>query len=222
MEGGSFVRRDRFFLVAVLVAGVSQSAPNARAQTDGSPNPLASVDAETMRSFIERPLFSPSRRPPGPPPTALAPPPVVVPEPGAERLRLLGTLLGPFGASALILDTSSGVTSSMTQGETVSGWHIVAIEPAAVRLERGAQSTVLALFQPGMSNPPKMATPALQGGGTAQTSRPPVAVAPAVRSSGANAAPPGTVPGTAAAQAASESPFQLTFGAPPPATAQTP
>lgn len=209
------MRRSSVFLLTALVAGIAQTAPDVRAQPDSSLNPLASIGAETMRSFIDRPLFSPSRRPPSPPPTPLAPAPVIRPEPSADQLRLLGTLLGPNGASALILDASTGVTSSMTQGETVSGWRIAAIEAALVRLERGAQSTVLALFRPGMPPPPARPASSFEDGITAQTLRPPVAAQATVRSSGTNTAPAGTIPGTAAAQAASESPFRLTFGAPP-------
>lgn len=197
-------------LLATLLAG---GPAHAQLVDAGVGNPLAAIPAESVRDALSRPLFSPNRRPPSPLARPLASPEPVVPLPSADQFRLLGTLVGPSAASAVILDTTSGTARTLTQGESVNGWRLASIEPALVRLEQGPRNVTLALFRPGVPAPAGAIAP----GRPAPLATPTQIAPPTPVASSPGGAPPGTVAGTAAAQVAAESPFRLTFGAPPPA-----
>ncbi|WP_062206124.1 hypothetical protein [Aureimonas sp. AU12] len=184
-------------------------------------NPLAGIAVSDMTSFLSRPLFSVSRRPALPAATiaapAPAPPPVTVST--AENLQLVGTLASDTGRLALIRDTARAETVSVADGDLVDGWRVVEIQSALVRIERDARTVSLEMFRPGAVPPPPAATPGRPAVAAAQSGAiAPVASPPAPQAGAApGAAPPGTVAGTAAAAVAAQSPYRLTFGAPPPA-----
>ena len=67
------------------------------------PNPVAAQSLEQLSTIVDRPLFSPSRRPPAPPP---APPPIVqaaeppAPPPPPPNLVLFGVVMDGESAVA--------------------------------------------------------------------------------------------------------------------------
>ena len=87
--------------------------------------PLAERSAEQAATAIERPLFSPSRRPAAPPAAAATPASPSLP-------RLAGTVIGPLGRHALFAGTGKPVTVGVN--DQVGGWIIQAIEAANVTL----------------------------------------------------------------------------------------
>ena len=91
------------------------------------------VEASTLLQVTERPLFSPTRRPPAPP---KAPPPAEPPD-----LLAAANLLGVYGegerAGALV--ESEGRVHRGKQGNQVAGWTLKSADAQMARFERGAE-----------------------------------------------------------------------------------
>jgi hypothetical protein len=120
-------------------------------------NPLWRIPLRAMSATRERPLFSPSRRPPRPAVVATAPPPpppaqLVPPEP---QLTLIGTVLGAGRGIGVFLDKTTKVIVRLSTGEGHDGWMLRAVQKHAVILERDRRDVTLAL--PG-SKPTEQAT----------------------------------------------------------------
>lgn len=177
-------------------------------------NPLGDVPLATASPFLDRPLFAASRRkavvplaaavmPAAPPPPETSP---------STNYRLLGTIATATGASAVIQDADGSRTRTVGRGEAFDRWRVAEIEASRVRLEDNKRSVWLKMFGP--------TVPAAGPTGSGQPNVPnpvpipPQAVlvetAPPVITGGA--APPGTVAGTAAAEAARRPAYSLTFG----------
>lgn len=177
-------------------------------------NPLGDVPLATVSPFLDRPLFAASRRKavvpqaavamPAPPPPAEAPP--------STNYRLLGTIATATGVSAVIQDADGGRTRTVGRGEAVDRWRIAEIEASRVRLEENGRSVWLEIFGP--------TVPAAGPAGSGRSSVPNPVVIPAEAVSvgtappatTGGAVPPGTVAGTAAAEAARRPTYSLTFG----------
>jgi hypothetical protein len=102
-------------------------------------NPLASLDKESLRDMTERPMFTPSRRPPSAPVTpaiepAFTPPPAPPPTPD---FTLLGIIRDGDRAIALLRSRSDGRNLRVEGGDMIGGWEIAAVGAASVRLKRG-------------------------------------------------------------------------------------
>jgi general secretion pathway protein N len=101
--------------------------------------PLAPLSA--YRETLERPLFSPTRRPPAPPlppQTVEAPPPPPPPKPTAapiDSIRVAGVLILPAGGRALIRIGGEPKPSWMRVGDVAGGWTLVDIRAQGVLLE---------------------------------------------------------------------------------------
>jgi len=85
-----------------------------------------------VAAILERPLFSPGRRPPSPAPAAAAPapPPAYV----APPPRLSGVLIGPHGRSAIFAGEDGGKSVSVTEGGRIGAFIVQAIEAGQVML----------------------------------------------------------------------------------------
>jgi hypothetical protein len=125
--------------------------------------------------ILDRPLFSPSRRPPPPPP----PPKVVVPVP-PDPLNTIH-LFGIFGsgASGGVLARIDGKTRRVQVSDRVGEWTLKEIQSRAVLFTKGAESRTVSLVQ------------ARQGAGGAP---PRPAFSAPVQPSAAPAAPPAPAP----------------------------
>ncbi len=110
-----------------------------RPQSDPIPQlePTTSADASVMLQIMDRPLFSPTRRPPPPP---KAPPP---PEP--PDLLAAANILGLYGegAGAGVLVESEGRVQRVKPGAEVAGWTLKRVSPQAAEFERGTESREL-------------------------------------------------------------------------------
>lgn len=86
-------------------------------------------EEESFSVILERPLFSPSRRPVGPAPSSAAP---------AEStgLALLGIASGAGRSIALIRATAGTPAIKAEEGEEVAGWQLTKIAAGEVVLER--------------------------------------------------------------------------------------
>jgi hypothetical protein len=133
------------------IATRSTAAQASSAQADG----VAMRDLESFRNFVERPLFSPSRRPPPPvtpePMVEAAPPPAQMP-----KFELLG-IVGPEGARLAIL-RKPGATEALrlSVGDKVEGWTVKLIEPDRVLLATADRQVEVAFpeFGKGSSSGP--------------------------------------------------------------------
>lgn len=99
----------------------------------------AHVDTTRFVAVLDRPLFSPSRRPPPPPPPPAAAPP---PDPLAN-IQLFGVFVGAEGGG--ILARVDGKNRRVTMNDTIGAWKIKSIKDRDVTLVSGSETRVLHL-----------------------------------------------------------------------------
>jgi hypothetical protein len=119
---------------------------------DASANPLWAVPLSTLAATRNRPLFSPSRRPPTPvvantPHTLVAPPVAALPE--HSNLLLVGTVAGGSDGIAVFVDSANRDTLRLHLGEGHNGWVLQTIDGRAVTLGKNDRSETLELPRPG-------------------------------------------------------------------------
>ncbi len=114
-------------------------------------NPLWTLPLSDLSATRDRPLFSPSRRPPiavpivAPPPKqeALAPPP-----PERPLLTLVGTIVGPKATIAMLQSRNTDSVLRLRVGQENDGWQVRGISLRSIVVEKGAQSVELGLPKP--------------------------------------------------------------------------
>jgi general secretion pathway protein N len=104
---------------------------------------------QDMRATRERPLFTPTRRPPPPEPreqprAAVAPSP-----PPPQRLELIGIVSGNDVGIAVLRALGTNDVRRLRKGESFGEWTLVEIEPKSVLLRRQGQSHRLTIFNTG-------------------------------------------------------------------------
>nr|WP_315813769.1 hypothetical protein [Bradyrhizobium sp. SZCCHNR2028] len=108
------------------------------------------IPLEQLSATRERPLFSPSRRPPPtdvPPPAVVAAPVVQEPSvPERPQLALVGTVVNGDRGLAVFVDTSSKTPLRIRTGADYRGWTLRLVEARSVTLQRGEDVTVLTLL----------------------------------------------------------------------------
>jgi general secretion pathway protein N len=117
-------------------------------------NPLWAVPLRSLSSTRERPLFSPSRRPP--PPAVVAAPqvvPTVLPpkpaEPERPLLVLVGTIVGDSGGIGVFLDASTKNVVRLRTGQDHDGWVLRAVRGRDAIFAKDKRSATLSLPAPG-------------------------------------------------------------------------
>ena len=117
-------------------------------------NPLWAIPLKTLNATRERPLFTPSRRPPapviaGPPPAQpiAAPPPAPAPE--KPRLTLVGAIVGERESIAVLLDEGTRDIVRLKTGESHAGWTLRSVRRREATLEKDRETMILALPLPG-------------------------------------------------------------------------
>jgi general secretion pathway protein N len=129
-------------------------------------NPLWAVPLSTLSATPERPILSPSRRPPpraivGPPP----PPPVrvVAPkpqEPERPQLALVGTVAGETGGIGVFMDETTRNVVRLKVGEGHDGWILTSVRGREATLQKNRETAViLALPAPGAETAAPAAAP---------------------------------------------------------------
>jgi hypothetical protein len=149
MEGTGIMIRAGFWLTSAIVLGVSLGSgwaqENAVRSDPQRLNPIDTVKLSGLKSFVERPLFTPARRP------ALVEEKTQVEseapaETGPEFL-LLGVTSGPEGSVARITTDDGAERHSLREGETIDGWQLQAVDSSSVTLSRKGESVVLTIFK---------------------------------------------------------------------------
>lgn len=121
-------------------------------------NPLWAIPLRALSATRERPLFSPSRRPPNPPVAPPPPPPprqVAAPPPPPEKptLVLLGTIVGEGESYAVFYEPAQRKTLRLKLGEAdPKGWKLSSVDARTAVLEKGNQSVMVSL--PAVDAPP--------------------------------------------------------------------
>jgi general secretion pathway protein N len=141
---------------APVVVNAAVPAKPAGSERVRSANPLWAVPLATLTTTRDRPIFSPSRRPPppavAPVPVAAAPPPrpkpVRVEQP---PLALVGTIGSPDQSFGIFVDQTTKAALRLRIGEEYQGWRLRAVGPREVTLEHDEQTTVLRLPSPDTS-----------------------------------------------------------------------
>ncbi|WP_420391663.1 hypothetical protein [Acuticoccus sp.] len=144
------MRRHAVISAVALAGQLATAAPSAtQVQADAAPaNPMASVPSSALEAFRERPLFSPTRRPPQPAPEPepqrTAPPPAPRP-----NLELIGVIEIAGRSIAIVNNLGAGTTISLEADDSHAGWRVEAIDRASLTLAREGRTETFALFQPG-------------------------------------------------------------------------
>jgi hypothetical protein len=125
---------------------------------DGDPaasgNPLWAIPLKSLSITRDRPIFSPSRRPPPPvvaerpfvPPVARVQPP---PPPEPLTLSLLGTIAGESEGIALFMETTTQEVVRLRTGEAHEGWVLRSVHGREAMLEKGDRTEKVTLPTPG-------------------------------------------------------------------------
>jgi hypothetical protein len=131
----------------------SVKAPVAPARTP-SANPLWAIPLSQLSETRDRPIFSPSRRPP--PVAAAANPAPVKPPPRQQEIRppqlsLVGTIASEDEGFGIFLDQSTKVALRLKVGEDYQGWKLRAISGREVTMEKDEHAAIMTLPEPGES-----------------------------------------------------------------------
>jgi hypothetical protein len=136
-------------------AGLAAPSATSSAERALSANPLWTIPLISLTATRERPVFSPSRRPPAvvvAKAPAPPPPPPKPAEPEKPQLSLVGTILGENGERiGLFVNPADRNALRLKVGEDHKGWVLREVLPRQVVLEKGQQNAVLELPRPDMS-----------------------------------------------------------------------
>jgi len=120
-----------------------------------SANPLWAIPLSALTATRNRPLFTPSRRPPAPivasapvvaPVRPSAPPPPAAPE--HPNLVLVGTVAAESESVAVFIDNATRDTVRLRTGEGHMGWILQSVDHRTATLQKGDQSETLVLPLP--------------------------------------------------------------------------
>ena len=110
-------------------------------------NPLWAIPFESLTHTWERPIFSPSRRPPA---VVVAPRPVqfqsvvTTDRPREPSFALLGAIVGEKEEIAIFLDQTTKIIVRLRRGESHSGWTLRSVKGREVTLDGYRQTAILA------------------------------------------------------------------------------
>ena len=144
--------------------GDARTRPSAATEPRG--NPLWAIPLKSLTFTRDRPLFTPSRRPPTPPVAYVEPPrPVVVSkpaEPERPRLALIGVVLGEKDGIAIFVDETTREVVRLRRNEGYSGWILRSLQGREATLEKEAFTAVLVIPPPGGEQNPAAPFPVQQ------------------------------------------------------------
>lgn len=102
--------------------------------------PMREIQQGAFLETLERPLFSPSRRPPPPPPPPAPAAEAAPPLTGVHVYGMYGA--GKQGGAIVRVD---GKNQRITVNEAVKGWRLVSVDDKGLTFRRGASQHVLEL-----------------------------------------------------------------------------
>jgi general secretion pathway protein N len=142
------------------VTQARQAVAQRQAAPVDSANPLWGIPLSTLTATRDRPLFTPSRRPPAPvvasAPVVVAPPP---PPPALERvnLDLVGTIASETESIAVFTDQGTHDALRLRTGEGHDGWILQSVARGVAILQKGIHSETLQFPKPSTPTGPSTA-----------------------------------------------------------------
>lgn len=100
---------------------------------------VASADTSQFIAMLDRPLFSPTRRPPPPPP----PPQAEAPVDNLSTATISGVYSG--GGQAGVIMSIAGKSRRVQQNQAIEGWILKSIQGRSATFSRGGETRVLQL-----------------------------------------------------------------------------
>jgi hypothetical protein len=153
-----------FLFWSAVVPGAAATAEEQDQPAAALSNPVAAQSLDRLSTMLDRPLFSPSRRPPAPPPppVAQAPPP----PPPPPNLVLFGVVLDGESARAVVRAGADKKLVRAQIGDEIDGWKVSQIEGRKIVLSLDGRFATFTLFNddrgksdsgspPGASGEPK-------------------------------------------------------------------
>lgn len=134
---------------AAPVPELPSSGDSAVANESEAGNPLWGIPLRSLQESRERPLFSPSRRPPLAAISA-APPPqpakaVVMRQPDEPELNLLGVIVGRGEGYAVFLKNATHTVIRLKTGEDEDGWILRSVAEREAVLEKNHRTAIVRL-----------------------------------------------------------------------------
>jgi general secretion pathway protein N len=177
-------------------------APSNRRSAERAPsgNPLWAVPMSLLSVTRDRPIFSPSRRPPpaavaGVPYVQPTPPPAPnAPGPSHPQLTLVGTVASDKEGIGVFLDRETNNIVRLRMGEGHAGWILRAVRVREVTLQNGGLTETLSLPPPGLQA--DVPQPDVSQASVPQSSVPQPGIPPSVHQPGApwTSVPPNGAP----------------------------
>ena len=130
---------------SVLAADAGQQ-PEAHPDTSAAhpfASPLAALPFDRLSATRDRPLFSPTRRPPAPVPIVAAPPPPPSPPPD---LALLGIVMDGEEARAVVRAGPAAKILRVGIGDDIDGWKVGQIEARQLVLLLDGRTATFRMF----------------------------------------------------------------------------
>ncbi len=119
---------------------LDRTTPKRAQERVPSGNPLWAIPLRALSITGERPIFSPSRRPPPPAviavPQAVQPPKASPAEPEHPNLKLLGTVVSDAESIGVFLDQSTQILVRLKTGEEHSGWILRSVKAREATFEK--------------------------------------------------------------------------------------
>ena len=120
-------------------------------------NPFRNVPLDSLSATKERPLFSPTRRPPpsaapaaaDTQPQASPSQPAASVEPDGPPLTLIGTIVGGERPVAVLFNKLTRAVSTAHEGDETLGWRITAVSARSAVAEKEGVAVTLDLPRPG-------------------------------------------------------------------------
>ncbi len=133
-----------------LANGILDTAPSGKAAAPVlTGNPLWAMPLRSLSVTRERPLFSPSRRPP---PSAVAAAPAVLPaqppkpaEPDHPLLTLVGTIVGQTQSFGIFVDQATKTVIRLKTGQDHAGWTLRNVQGREAIFEKNERAVTLVL-----------------------------------------------------------------------------
>jgi hypothetical protein len=149
-------------VLAPAVAAAEQQASSSAVL----PNPVAAQSLDELSATLERPLFSPSRRPPAPPPPPqpvgqTATPPA--PPPPPPNLVLVGVVMDGESAHAIVRNGTDKKIQRAQIGDDIDGWKVSQIDGRKVVLSLNDRFATFTLFSNDRQRPEAPAVPTPEG-----------------------------------------------------------
>jgi general secretion pathway protein N len=146
-----------FIVVAAVLVMLGTITPSLASPRDinraPAGNPLWGVPLQMLSATRDRPIFSPSRRPPTPPAVALTPlpqpaPKAKDPEPERPALAILGTVVGRGDGIGIFVEEASKGVLRLHAGQAYGTWLLRTVGRREAKFERGETTATLTLPAP--------------------------------------------------------------------------